>query len=122
MLRLLNVVAVVLAGAFAFFLYSMKFETRTLESRTVELARKIKAERQSIAILKAEWSHLSRPERIERLARTHLGLRPLEVRQISELKYLRLPERVSPKPERETEPAIFTYSEFQFRKGGASSK
>ena len=82
MLRFLNIIAVLLAGACAFFLYSMKFETRMLEKKTAALAKTVKDERRSIAVLKAEWSHLTRPERIERLARKHLGLKPLKASQI----------------------------------------
>ncbi|MGI9387155.1 MAG: cell division protein FtsL [Methyloligellaceae bacterium] len=101
MLRFLNIIAVLLAGACAFFLYSMKFETRMLERETAALTKTIKDERRSIAVLKAEWSHLTRPERVERLARKHLGLQPLQVYQMSDLKDLPTPQsanHASPDP------------------------
>ncbi len=49
------------------------------------------ASRISIASLRAEWSKLDRPDRIQELAQRHLTLKPLEVRQYDTLD--RLPER-----------------------------
>jgi hypothetical protein len=38
-------------------------------------------ERDSIRVLTAEWSYLNAPDRLEKLARAHLGLRPMAGRQ-----------------------------------------
>jgi cell division protein FtsL len=117
MLRFLNIVAVLLAGAFAFFLYSMKYETQSLEKRKAGLERQKEDLHRSIAVLRAEWSHLTRPERVERLARLHLGMKPLEVHQIAQLETLRLPERLAGRSGEEDVPLLFTASRRNFPVG-----
>ena len=82
MARLLNLIAFLLAGALAFLLYELKYETRVLEKEASRIQREIERERQSIAVLRAEWSYLTRPERIETLADQLLHLRPAAVHQI----------------------------------------
>jgi cell division protein FtsL len=69
--------------ALAAVIYQVKYETRSLDNRVASLQRGIAEERDVIAILRAEWSHLNRPARLERLARAHLGLRPIQGNQIS---------------------------------------
>ena len=64
-----------------------------LEQRIAALDKAIATERAAIAILRAEWSHLNRPRRLERLAREHLGLETLGAAQIVSLKDLKLPPR-----------------------------
>ncbi len=68
--------------ALAVVIYEVKYETGALEKRVAELRVGVRKERDSIAVLRAEWSHLNRPERVERLARKHLGLKPLGARQM----------------------------------------
>ncbi len=46
-----------------------------------EMNSKIKQERESIEVLKAEWSYLNQPARLEKLARQHLGLTPMKGQQ-----------------------------------------
>lgn len=82
MVRLLNLFAFLLAGAMAFLLYELKYETRQLEKKAAGIQREMDRERQSIAILRAEWSYLTRPERIETLADQLLHLRPATVDQL----------------------------------------
>lgn len=80
----MRVISLFLAGcvvAFAFVIYELKDETRALDQRAAELRQSIRAERDAVAVLRAEWSHLNRPERIEKLARKHLGLTPLKASQ-----------------------------------------
>lgn len=91
MARLINLMAFLLAGALAFLLYELKYETRLLEKESSRISREIETERQSIAILRAEWSYLTRPGRIETLAEQLLHLRPATVNQIvteNQFKYL----------------------------------
>ena len=58
-----------------------------------KLKNQIRAERDSIGILKAEWAHLSRPERIQVLADKHLDLQTLPINHI--VKAESLPERAA---------------------------
>jgi cell division protein FtsL len=74
-MRLLNIVALCFTITSAFLLYALNYDTRRLEAH-VQAQEHLAAEAKSdIAVLKAERSHLSRPERIDPLAR-QLGLVP----------------------------------------------
>lgn len=81
MLRVVNTILLVFVGALIVLLYQLKYESRQLEDRKVRLAREIEKERDNIAVLRAEWSLVSRPERIERLAVKHLGLQSAQTQQ-----------------------------------------
>jgi hypothetical protein len=59
--------------------------------RVSKLRTEIRRERDAIAILRAEWTQLDRPDRIQGLAQRHLKLRPVEVAQFDTLD--KLPER-----------------------------
>lgn len=80
-MRIFNLLLVGCVVAFAYVIYELKYQTLELDDRAAELHQSIKAEREAIAVLRAEWSHLNRPERIEKLARRHLGLQPLKANQ-----------------------------------------
>lgn len=74
-MRLLNLAAFCFAVASAFLLYSLNYETRRIEAHVQMQERAAEKARSDIAILKAERSHLSRPERIDPFARQQ-GLAP----------------------------------------------
>ncbi len=56
-------------------------EVRDLEDRLAGIHRAIAGEQESLHVLRAEWSYLNRPERLEALARRHLDLRVPEAAQ-----------------------------------------
>jgi cell division protein FtsL len=80
-MRVINCLLVGCVVMFAYVIYELKYETRALDRRAGELRQSIRSERDAVAVLRAEWSHLNRPERIEKLARKHLGLAPLKASQ-----------------------------------------
>lgn len=80
-MRILNVVAVLLALASAFLLYGLNYDTRMVEGRLQARERQAERARGDIAVLRAERAHLARPDRIEPLARG-LGLEPLSARHM----------------------------------------
>ncbi len=82
MLRILNVVAVAALVASAIYAYSIKYETIFHAERIVKLKHDIKAEEDEIGMLRAEWGHLTRPERIQALSDKFLDLQPLALNQI----------------------------------------
>lgn len=82
MMRLVNLFALVLAAFAVIFLYDYKYEARRFEKRVQELNKQIAKEQDAIAVLKAEWSHLNQPHRVERLARKFLPLKSANERQI----------------------------------------
>ena len=100
-MRIVNLFLVGCVVVLAFSIYQIKHETHERGQRVAALRLDIRKERDAIAILRAEWSHLNRPKRIERLARRHLGLRPLQARQMMTLEQLTAILSNTPK----TEPA-----------------
>ena len=81
MLRIITVTVFVATLGVTAILYKLKYDTRSLQLEAVELRRQIEAERAQLAVLKAEWSVLTQPQRIDRLA-GEMGLKPLDPKQI----------------------------------------
>ena len=64
-------------------IYDMKFETRRLEARAQQLQRAIEDEKDNVALMRAEWSHVARPARVEQLTHETLpDLQPVKAAQI----------------------------------------
>jgi cell division protein FtsL len=82
MLRLVNICLVLALVALAYVIYEGKYEARTLDEDISGLRKEIETERDAVAVLRAEWSLLNRPERIERLAKKHLKLNPARPQQL----------------------------------------
>jgi cell division protein FtsL len=82
MLRFVNICLVLGLVALAYVIYQVKYETRALDRDIAGLNKKIEEERDAIAVLRAEWSLLNRPERIERLAKKYLKLAPSKPAQL----------------------------------------
>lgn len=82
MLRIVNLCLLLALISFATVIYQVKYAARGVDGTLTKLAVQIEKERESIAVLKAELSLLSRPDRIERLARKHLSLEYAQARQL----------------------------------------
>ena len=82
MLRFVNVCLVLGLVALAYVIYQVKYEARALDEEIASLGKQIDEERDALAVLRAEWSLLNRPERIERLAQKYLKLAPAQPRQL----------------------------------------
>src|SRR5512135_958459 len=82
MLRFVNICLVLGLVALAYVIYQVKYEARALDEEIASLGKEIDTERDSLAVLRAEWSLLNRPERIERLAQKYLKLAPIQSRQL----------------------------------------
>jgi cell division protein FtsL len=91
MIRLLNICVIVALVVAAVYVYRIKFESTRKAEQVARLRLDIRRERDGIAELRAEWSKLDNPARIQELARRHLTLRMIESRQFDPLD--RLPER-----------------------------
>ena len=81
----LLVLTVLISG---FVLYSLEHATRGIERDIARIERDIAAEHEAIKLLNAEWSSLTRPADLERLARQHLGLENPQVSQFVKLEEL----------------------------------
>jgi cell division protein FtsL len=89
MLRFINVCLALGLVALAYVIYEVKYEARTLDDDIALLKKDIEAERDAVAVLRAEWSLLNRPERIERLAEKYLKLAPAKPNQLVTLDTLK---------------------------------
>lgn len=82
MLRFVNICLVLGLVGLAYVIYQAKYEAHALDERIVVLNRELETERDALAVLRAEWSLLNRPERIERLAKKYLRLVPPRAQQL----------------------------------------
>ena len=83
MRKIVTVSAFAALVACAFALYAIKYDTSRLNAEVTELEAKIAAREAELAVLTAEKANLTRPARIDRLVRAHLGtLRPTYPRQL----------------------------------------
>ena len=89
MLRFVNICLVLGLVALAYVIYQVKYEARALDEEIASLNKDIDTERDGLAVLRAEWSLLNRPERIERLAEKYLKLAPVQPRQLVTLDSVR---------------------------------
>jgi len=80
--RWLNVLAVLALLGSAIYAYRIKYQTIYYGEQITKLKNQNQRERDSIAVLRAEWAHLTRPTRIQSLAEQHLDLKQLTVDQI----------------------------------------
>ena len=81
-MRFVNICLVLALVALAYVIYEGKYEARALDEDIGGLRKDIEKERDAVAVLRAEWSLLNRPERIERLAEKHLKLKPARPQQL----------------------------------------
>jgi cell division protein FtsL len=82
MLRFVNICLVLGLVALAYVIYQSKYEAHALDERIIVLNKEIEDERDALAVLRAEWSLLNRPERIERLAKKYLKFAPAQPQQL----------------------------------------
>lgn len=72
MIKILHVAAIAGLIGSAVWAYSIKYETIRQTEELARLEREISRERDLIAVLRAEWAFLNRPDRVEALADAHL--------------------------------------------------
>ncbi len=77
-MRLLHLIVVAALVCAAAYVYKIKFDSTLQAERVAKLRSEIRRERDVIAALRAEWSQLDNPTRIQALAHRHLTLKPAE--------------------------------------------
>ncbi|MEA1831973.1 hypothetical protein U8607_07730 [Methylobacterium durans] len=85
MIRLLNVLAVLGLVASAIYAYSTKYETLNLAGQVSKLKSQLHKERQAIAVLRAEWQLLTRPDRLQAAVEKHIALEPIGTEHLARL-------------------------------------
>lgn len=74
-----GLVLIILSG---YFLFAMKREVEHLNFSSASLSKQINNERFAMNLLKAEFSHLTSPQRLELLADSHLKLSNINSRRM----------------------------------------
>ncbi len=85
MIRFLHIVAITALVGSAGYAYSIKYETLFHAEQVAKLKTKVHREREAIAVLKAEWQLLNRPDRLQGAVEAHLDLQPISVSQLARL-------------------------------------
>jgi cell division protein FtsL len=98
MIRLLNICVIVALVVAAVYVYRIKFESTRKGEQVARLRLDIRRERDAVADLRAQWSRLDNPIRIQELAQRHLALRMIDSHQFDQLDHLpdRPPDLVPP--------------------------
>src|SRR4029077_12367531 len=80
------------------YVYRIKMESTARTERVLRLHADIREQRDAIAALRAEWSRLDAPLRLQGLVERHLSLKPINATQYDPLKNLpdRPPRLVKP--------------------------
>lgn len=83
---------------FASWAYRVNYDTRAAVSRVDQLHRAIAEEKAALAILRAEWAYLNRPERLRALAEQHfdeLRLMPIDASHFGSVADVPMPSELS---------------------------
>jgi cell division protein FtsL len=82
MWRLLHFTAIVALIGSAGYVYSVKYQTIYDYEQIVKSRHLVDKERDAINVLRAEYAHLTRPDRLQALADKQLDMQPLALNQI----------------------------------------
>ena len=96
MIKFFNACLVFAVLCSGFVLYSLEHSKRGAAREIAQLQGEIDAEKEEMKLLVAEWSSLTRPERLQKLAMQTLDLQQIEPRQIVSM--ADLATRVPPEP------------------------
>jgi hypothetical protein len=89
--RTSDIVLIAIMVSAAAFTYKTKHEAETRRDEVRKIEAQIKLEEDTITLLKADWSLLTQPSRLQKLAETYhnqLELQPVEAHQIVGLEQL----------------------------------
>jgi hypothetical protein len=90
-MRILHLLVIGVLVFAAAYVYRIKMESTVRTERVLRLHADIREQRDAIAALRAEWSKLDAPRRLQGLAERHLDLKPITAQQYDSLK--NLPDR-----------------------------
>ena len=90
-MRIIHLLVIGVLVFAAAYVYRIKMESTERTERVLRLRAEIREERDAIAVLRAEWTKLDAPLRLQGLVERHLTLKPLNATQYDSFK--NLPER-----------------------------
>ena len=93
-MRLLHLIVVAALVSAAVYVYKIKFDSTLQAERIAKLSTDLRRMHDTNASLRAEWSQLDNPGRIQHIVTRYLPLRPLEATQLDSFDHLpmRTPE------------------------------
>jgi len=83
MWRLMHALAIAAVIGSAAYVYGIKYRTIYASEQLVKMRHLVAREKDAINLLRAEYAHLARPDRIQALADSKLGMQPLTLSQIA---------------------------------------
>ena len=83
MWRFMHAAAIAALIGSAAYVYGVKYRTIYASEELVKTRHLIDKEKDAINLLRAEYAHLARPDRVQALAESKLGLQPLALTQIA---------------------------------------
>ncbi len=72
-------------------LYDIKYRAESADRHARQLEQRIAKEQEAIRVLRAEWSYLNQPERLQGLANRYTELKPLTAEQIGSFEDVPMP-------------------------------
>ena len=90
-MRIIHVLVIGMLVFAAAYVYRIKMESVARTEKVLRLHADIREQRDAIAALRAEWTRLDSPQRLQGLVERHLPLKPIVATQYDSLK--NLPER-----------------------------
>ena len=90
-MRIIHLLVIGMLVFAAAYVYRIKMESTSRTERVLRLHAEIREQRDAIAALRAEWTKLDAPLRLQGLAERHLPLKPVTATQYDSFK--NLPER-----------------------------
>ncbi len=88
MIRPATLGLLVVAGVAGGLLFHVSYGARALKDELTSLKQQIAADTDEMHVLRAEWSYLNQPARLEELSRRYLGLAPISGAQVVGLESL----------------------------------
>jgi hypothetical protein len=85
MIRFIHIIVICSLIASAGYAYTIKYDTLYYAEQVAKLKTTLQKERDAVAVLKAEWHLLNRPDRLQAAADRHLDLQPLNLQQLARL-------------------------------------
>jgi hypothetical protein len=115
-MRIIHVLVIGILVFAAAYVYRIKMESTVRTERVLRLHADIREQRDAIAALRAEWTKLDAPQRLQGLVERHLPLKPINATQYDSLK--NLPER-PPNFNRDPDPIGSMISDIEAKASGA---
>jgi hypothetical protein len=84
-IRLLHLAAIAGLIASAIYAYSIKYDTLYQAEQVAKLKTRLRKERDAIAVLRAEWQLLTRPDRLQGAVDKYLTLEPIGTSHLARL-------------------------------------